>query len=117
MEDGFQVIVSDSLLENMQIYTSVIDPRNGDIGLLILTGNMEPVSIRDADEPAIVKFYSIKKLGAEFRVDSEIDTFKFDNLGPASQFLETLPKMSALELLLLKNDRGSDFEEESIIYQ
>ena len=118
MEEGFEVIVSDSLLENMQIYTSVIDPRNVDIAILILTGNMEPVSIRDVDEPAIVKFYLLKKWGAEFHVDSEIDTFKFDNLEPASQFLENLPTMSALDLLLLKLDSSSDLlKDESIIYQ
>ena len=117
MVEDFQVIVSDSLLENMQIYTSVINPKNIDIGILILTGNMEADSICDENEPAIVKFYLMKKLGTEFRVDSEIDTFKFDNLEPASRFLENLPTMSALELLLLKNDRSSELiQDESIIY-
>ena len=118
MEENFQVIVSDSLLENMQIYTSVRNQNNGDIGILILTGNMEADSIRDEDEPAIVKFYLIKKRGTEFHVDSEIGAFKFEYLEPASRFLENLPTMSALELLLLKNGRGSDLERDpSIMYQ
>ena len=118
MEEDFQVIVSDSLLENMQIYTSVRNPSKEDVGILILTGNMEPVSTRDENEPAIVKFYLIKKSGTEFHVESEIETFKFDNLVPANQFLENLPTMSALELLLLKDGRSSDLDRDpSIIYQ
>ena len=118
MEEDFQVIVSDSLLENMQIYTSVRNRNKEDVGLLILTGNMEPVSTRDENEPAIIKFYLLKKSGTEFYVESEIETFKFDNLEPASRFLEVLPTMSALELLLLKNDSDSGFaKDESMIYQ
>lgn len=118
MSQDFGVIVSDSILEGMEIYTTVTNPNKVGVGMLILTGNMEEDSTRDENKPAIVKFYYIQLRGSEYHVENKIQTFEFDKLKPATEFLKNLSTMSALDLLLLRKSNGSDLKKDpSVIYQ
>lgn len=106
MIGDINVIVPDELLENMQIFSSVISPKIENRGILILTENIDPANTHDKAKLAIVKFYLLKKSGTEYFVENELMTFKFERLESAVTFLERLPTMSALEMLLLKKSRG-----------
>lgn len=116
MIEDFNVLIPDNLLEGMQIYTGIKNENIADLGFLILTRNMDPVV--DSVEPAIIKIYLLKQIGSEFHVEGEIKTFEFESLEPAMILLESLPTMSALELLLLIRELEEDAPVgENVVYQ
>ncbi|MCZ2257196.1 hypothetical protein [Sporosarcina sp. G11-34] len=116
MKEDFNVIISDCLLENMQIYTGIKNENMEDLGFLILTRNMDPVV--DFAEPFIIKIYLLEQIGSEFHVEGEIKTFEFKIFESAMILLESLPTMSALELLLLIKELEEDTPvEKNVVYQ
>ncbi len=118
MGEDFQVIVEKKILKDMEIYTSVRNSVKADVGILIMTKNIESIFLRNQNLPAIVKFYLIKRKETEYHVERLIEVLEFDILESAIDFLERLPTMSAFDLLLLKNKEGTyHIRDENKIYQ
>jgi len=116
MIEDFNVLLSDSLLEGMQIYTGIKNENIEGLGFLILTKNIDPVV--DTTEPAIIKIYLLEQIGSDFHVEGEIKSFEFESFEPAMILLESLPTMSALELLLLIKELEEDTSaEKDAVYQ
>lgn len=93
-----KVIVPNHLLNTMEIQGVTISPTNQELGVLILSEKIE-------EDQIIIRIYLLKldKGSKEYHIDYELEAFSFNNLQASQEFVERLPSMSALEMLILLN--------------
>ena len=63
--------------------------------------NMDPGIHKEG--PSVIRLYLLGKTGDEYHVETELEAFAFDDIDFATVFLNHLPVMSALELLIMMN--------------
>lgn len=80
-------------LESMELIQLIESPVVKDLGILIMGENMHVTPN--------IRFYQLEKIKDLFEVKKELQTFTFHSSAEAMIFLEHLPNMSALELLLM----------------
>lgn len=80
-------------LESKELIQLIESPVVKDLGILIMGENMNGTPN--------IRFYQLEKIKDLFEVKKELQTFTFHNSAEAMIFLEHLPNMSALELLLM----------------
>lgn len=86
--------------EGMELLQTLISPAKSDIGIIILGENYS-----DGVERPTVRIYLISIEENEWDLEGELQAFTFLNFGSAKRFVEDLPIMSAIDLLLLMNGR------------
>lgn len=80
-------------LESMELIQFIESAMVKDLGILIMGENMHATSN--------IRFYQLEKIKELFEVKKELQTFTFHSSSEAIVFLEHLPNMSALELLVM----------------
>ena len=80
-------------LESMELIQLIESPVVNGLGILIMGENMNGAPN--------IRFYQLEKIKDSFEVKKELQTFTFHSSVEALLFLEHLPNMSALELLLM----------------
>ncbi|MER2079697.1 hypothetical protein [Psychrobacillus psychrotolerans] len=80
-------------LESMELIQLIESPVVNGLGILIMGENMNGTPN--------IRFYQLEKIKDLFEVKKELQTFTFHSSAEAMIFLEHLPNMSALELLLM----------------
>lgn len=83
-------------LEGMDVLDTYMNSEASDIGVLVMGQNMNPIS----DNPVIRIYLLVKEYDAVY-VHQELEAFTFESYGSAIAFLQKLPRMTALELLIM----------------
>ena len=91
-------------LESMELIQLIESPVVNGLGILIMGENMNGTPN--------IRFYQLEKIKDLFEVKKELQTFTFHSSAEAMIFLEHLPNMSALELLLMMGT----VDEETIVH-
>ena len=84
--------------EGMELLQTLISPANSDMGIMILGENYA-----EGAEWPTVRIYLISIGKDEWDLEGELQAFTFPSFGSAKRFVEDLPSMSAIDLLLLMN--------------
>ena len=107
-------------LADMQILTRFSSQEKSDTGILVLGENTDRANYIEGSMSA-VRIYLMIKSGTKYHVEGELEAFTFYDLESAYEFLEGLPNMSALDLLVMMYDwrpeHEFEFEEEMTILQ
>lgn len=82
-----------SELESMELLQFIESPVFKGLGILIMGENM--IGMPN------VRFYELEKIEDMFEVKRELQTFTFHSSTEAMVFLDHLPEMTALELILM----------------
>jgi len=91
-------------LESMELIQFIESPVVNGLGILIMGENMNTTPN--------IRFYQLEKIEDLFEVKKELQTFTFHSSAEAMVFMEHLPTMSALELLLMMGT----VDEETIVH-
>ena len=83
------------LLEKFTVESTIFPPENEDIGVAILS------DVEDTDH--IVRIYQLMLSfdGKQYNVIQEMAAFRYKNRQELDDFLERLPNMGALEMLMM----------------
>ena len=90
--------------EGMKLLQTLISPAKSDMGIMILGENYS-----DGAERPTVRIYLISIKEDEWDFEGELQAFTFLNFESAKRFVEELPSMSAIDLLLLLNGHQSSY--------
>lgn len=91
------IFVPKDFEDEMEVITTIFTPTN-DIGLAIAGENMYPTSTCP-----ILRIFMLETVDHGWAFKEELQAFTFLNFDDAQTFLENLPQMSALEMLILLN--------------
>lgn len=80
-------------LESMELIQLIESPVVKGLGILIMGENMNGIPN--------IRFYELENIEDVFEVKKELQTFTFHSSAEAMAFVDHLPDMSALELLLM----------------
>ena len=96
--------------EGMELLQTLISPVKSDMGIMVLGENYS-----DGAERPTVRIYLISIEEDEWDLEGELQAFTFPNFGSAKRFVEDLPSMSAIDLLLLLNGHQGTYTNKKII--
>lgn len=82
-----------------------IIPESSEVGFLVVGENFH---VNTFNSP-IVRLYLMNLIDGRFEVTKELDSYKFTTELEAQNFIKKLPKMSALELIVLQNNKQPMF--------
>lgn len=99
--NAVQVKIPDELLDSMELLTEVINEHHG-TAVVIMGENMN-VSTYQKNSHSIIRIYLFKKQRGRYEYSQELEAFSFSSLEGAYGFLEALPHMSALDMLIQMN--------------
>lgn len=97
------VTLPDDLFEEMEIQATVVSPDKPDLGILILSKGLNQFS-----REIVIRIYRLKKDKTNeecYSIYFELQAFMFTTYKQAKEFLDKLPNMSALEMLLMLNPK------------
>ena len=92
-EEGMLNINIPLELESMELIQLIESPVVKGLGILIMGENMNGIPN--------IRFYELENIEDVFEVKKELQTFTFHSSAEAMTFVDHLPDMSALELLLM----------------
>lgn len=96
--------------EGMELLETLISPAKSNIGIMVLGENYS-----DGVERPTVRIYLISIEEDEWDFEGELQAFTFLNFGSAKRFVEDLPSMSAIDLLLLLNEHQALYTNKKIM--
>lgn len=96
--------------EGMELLETLISPAKSDMGIMILGENYS----EGAERPT-VRIYLISIEEDEWDFEGELQAFEFLNFESAKRFVEELPSMSAIDLLLLLNGHRASYFNKKIM--
>ncbi|WP_298830116.1 hypothetical protein [uncultured Planococcus sp.] len=96
--------------EGMELLQTLLSPAKSDRGIMILGKNYS-----DGVERPTVRIYLISIEENEWDLEEELQAFTFLNFGSAKRFVEGLPSMSAIDLLLLLNGHQAPYTNKKIM--
>jgi len=97
VNEEVKILIPEDFKENMEIITTIFSSIK-DVGLVIVGEDMYPTS-----EQPILRIFLLENGDVGWGLQDELHTFAFLNYDEAQSFLENLPTMSALELLIIMN--------------
>lgn len=102
METGRRVSFPDELLEGRQIETTIFTPSNDDVGVVALS--------EQEDAVLTLRLYQLTRFDddPDYHPVQELAAFSFLNRQDLDDFLERLPDLTGLEMLMLLNPLPSD---------
>ncbi|MEH7355158.1 hypothetical protein V7150_16495 [Neobacillus drentensis] len=92
--NDYNVIFPDEILEGMNIEAFTIAPRDHRIGVAILSG-------KDENMHVLRLYQVIKREDQQFYPTHELEAFSFHSKKDLKEFMEKLPHLTAIELLLI----------------
>ncbi|MBU0905900.1 MAG: hypothetical protein KKF57_11970 [Firmicutes bacterium] len=102
--EAVHIFVPKEFEDEMEVLTTIFNPTN-DIGLAIAGENMHPTS-----KCPILRIFMLETVDQGWAFKEELQAFTFLNFDDAQTFLENLPQMSGLEMLIILNGQ-KDFGE------
>lgn len=86
------------ITENLCILATFLSPHQPDLGILITAEEyfLNPSQLS-------IKIHLIVRSNSEWHIQKELETLVFSNYSSAKKFVNDLPEMSALDLLLILN--------------
>lgn len=96
MQNKFELIIDSKLMEEMELITHLISPKYSSIGILFMKE-------KDESESIVIRIYRTEEIEGEYQASNEIGSYSFVELSHALEFIEHLPQMSAIDLMLLQN--------------
>jgi len=103
------IVIPEELKVNMIILSTVVSPTKQGIGILIMGENMEPK--QHSSGLPVIRLYLLNKRNFKYHIEMELEAFAFHDLKSGYEFLDNLPNMSALELILMMNNPDFDFDD------
>ncbi|MGE6415874.1 hypothetical protein ACQKDD_17050 [Planococcus kocurii] len=94
--------IEEQLEDNMKIITTIFSPALSDIGILLAGENY----YEQAKQVAIQVYLLGNEKGKWF-IQGELQAFIFSSFSSAQRFIDNLPSMSALDLMLIMSGYGS----------
>ncbi|MEI3613599.1 hypothetical protein [Pseudogracilibacillus sp. SO30301A] len=91
------VAFPDELMENMKLETVIFSPVSTEIGVAALSESSQSIHI--------LRLYKLifEEYENTYKPVQELEAFSFQHYDELTDFLEKLPEMSALEMLLVLN--------------
>ena len=99
MNEDVNILVPEGFEDDMEIITTIFSSTK-DVGLVIGGEDMYPTS-----EHPVLRIYLLEQIDIGWAIQEELQAFAFLDYNTAKLFLENLPNMSALELLVMMNSR------------
>lgn len=97
MHSEKEVFVPEELLELMSIEKTLFTPENPHIGIIILT------EIENTNHIVHIYRLELSSTSDHYNIAQELAGFSFQNREDAEDFMESLPNMGGLEMLMLLN--------------
>ncbi|MBU9713208.1 hypothetical protein [Evansella tamaricis] len=95
----FNFNLTDEIFEGLELYSFVLSPLYSNLGILIMTEDFEMNSTY-----IVIRFYVLRKgPDGAFSIEDELQPLSFNSHESTQYFLESLPNMSALDLLVAMN--------------
>ena len=103
MDTERRVIFPDELLEKKQIETTIFTPSNENVGVVALS--------EEENFLLTLRLYQLTRLedNLDYHPVQELAAFSFQNRQDLDNFLERLPDLTGLEMLMLLNPLPSDY--------
>lgn len=95
--EAVNIFMPKNFEDEMEVITTIFNPTN-DIGLAIAGENLHPTS-----KCPILRIFMLETVDQGWAFKEELQAFAFLNYDDAQSFLENLPTMSALDLLIVMN--------------
>ncbi|PUB08348.1 hypothetical protein [Paenisporosarcina sp. OV554] len=95
INEDVKILIPEDFEDNMKIITTIFSSTK-EVGLVIAGEDMYPTS-----EHPILRIYLLEHIDLGWAIQEELHAFAFLNYDAARLFLEKLPNMSALELLIM----------------
>lgn len=95
INEDVKILIPEDFEDNMKIITTIFSSTK-EVGLVIAGEDMYPTS-----EHPILRIYLLEHIDLGWAIQEELHAFAFLNYDTAKLFLEKLPNMSALELLIM----------------
>ena len=105
--EAVNIFMPKNFEDEMEVITTIFNPTN-DIGLAIAGENLHPTS-----ENPIIRIFMLENVDQGWAFKEELQAFTFLNYEYAQAFLENLPQMSALEMLIILNGQKDVGETET----
>jgi len=95
-----KINLPNELLKEMAIHATIISPSKPDVGVLVLKKGFHQFS-----KEIVVRIYRLQKevTCESYYINNELEAFMFTSYKAAKEFLDNLPNMTGLEMLLLLN--------------
>lgn len=97
-------------LEGMEILATLLSPDKPEIGVLVLGEDYQEKS----NQP-VIRVYLINMYEEEWVIQDELQAFAFWSFESAKRFVDDLPSMSAIDLMLLMNGHSKDMLNEKFL--
>lgn len=101
--EGMELLVPDDFEEEMTVLATLKSPAQAFIGILIAGEDYQ----EKAKEP-VIRIYLLALEDQEWHIADELHAFAFSDYASAQRFVDDLPDMSAIDLLLLINGYQSN---------
>ncbi|WP_243300439.1 hypothetical protein [Bacillus litorisediminis] len=97
---NFNVLIPKEFLDEMEVYSTIISPIHQEMGILIMSQNLNRMS-----NDIVIRLYRLQKEKNKksYEIIYELQAFSFSLYNQAKSFLDYLPNMSAIEMLLMLN--------------
>lgn len=105
--EAVNIFMPKNFEDEMEVISTIFNPTN-DIGLAIAGENLHPTS-----ERPIIRIFMLEIVDQGWAFKEELQAFTFLNYEDAHAFLENLPQMSALEMLIILNGQNDVGETET----
>ncbi|WP_342541938.1 hypothetical protein MHH33_12795 [Paenisporosarcina sp. FSL H8-0542] len=102
--EAVNIFMPENFEDEMEVIATIFTPTN-DIGLAIAGENLHPTS-----KCPIVRIFMLETVDQGWAFKEELQAFAFSNFDEAQSFLENLPQMSALEMLIILNGQKDFWE-------
>lgn len=99
------IILPEEFTEGMEFLSSVFSNVQKQSGILIMGENLD-----GEEELPVIRLYLLKRCDLYWHVQDELQAFAFPDVLSAYQFLQELPQMSALDLLIKMNSPQTESE-------
>jgi len=96
-DENVKILIPEGFEDDMEIITTIFSSTK-EVGLVIAGEDMYPTS-----EHPILRIYLLENVDLGWTLQEELHAFAFWNYNDAQSFLENLPTMSALDLLIVMN--------------
>lgn len=98
--NDLNVEIPKGMLDGMKVEATAVSPSHPDVGVLILSKGFNQFSTE-----IVFRLYRIQKDPTTdcYYISLELEAFMFKRFKEAKDFLEKLPNMTGLEMLLLLN--------------
>lgn len=86
------------IVENHNVLVTLLSPYHSNLAILITGEDYFQKSTK-----TIIRVYLITEIRDEWSIQTELESFAFSNYNSANKFINDLPGMSAIDLLILMN--------------